>query len=685
MSKGLFLRYLSCAICMGWSLISAAETSLGQNRSPVFDPAASCFVGQPSTVGSGFHGGGVQGGTFTTCYVSEGESLEVFVHASDPDGDPVNVSVLNAPHTAWFEDLGDGEASLVWMPEYVGPLSSARSPFELFFVASDGESTTRLRVVINVINVNREPQLVLPESAQVAAGNELVFQVRAYDPDFEPVSIQALNLPPQAAFDSESGMFNWSPQQADTGFWPVAFRATDYSGGKCLRQAHLKVTEPSTHSLNLGVKESLLGGVVSMPVNLSNSDPIAGMELLIQFDPTIFHFLGASRQGSRTEKWEYFTCREKTWGLYQLIKMVGIADFPNQTEASPLQPDSGAIVYLRFRVTSDPHLSGLLAPLEFFSFDFTDNTLSTPQGQFIDQGRVNLNNGGVLLGSSSALLGDVNTNGLAFEVGDAVKLASYLTGLTILTEQQLINSDVNQDGRFASLSDLVFLINRILQEESVPEGGVDEPDQVARIRILQQPHRGLVRLDSDVPVRGALLIFKGETGRVANVKLSPEAGGLDLYTSQRGDEFRVLIVSREAEPLPSEGSYVFSFEGGGFDTVGVSLADQEGKLLAVKQEFESASRPAKHSLDQNYPNPFNPSTSIRYSVSGDGPMEVSLRIYNVAGRLVRTLVDGQIAPAEYEVIWNGRNEGDQEVASGLYFYRLQVSDYVETKKMVLLR
>ncbi len=155
------------------------------------------------------------------------------------------------------------------------------------------------------------------------------------------------------------------------------------------------------------------------------------------------------------------------------------------------------------------------------------------------------------MGSSSALMGDVNTNGLAFEVGDAVKLASYLSGLSILTEQQLINSDVNQDGRFAALSDLVFLINHILQGESVPEGGVDEPDRVAQIRISQQPHQGLVWLDSDVPVRGAVLVFKGENGRVANVKLSPEAKGLDLHTSQTGDEFRVLIVSREAEPLPA--------------------------------------------------------------------------------------------------------------------------------------
>jgi hypothetical protein len=298
---------------------------------------------------------------------------------------------------------------------------------------------------------------------------------------------------------------------------------------------------------------------------------------------------------------------------------------------------------------------------------------------------LNLNNGGVLLNSDSALVGDVNLNGLAFEVGDAVKLGSYLTGLAVLNEQQLINSDVNQDGRMATLSDLIFLINHILQQETVPQDDLSEPDAVAEVRIKEEPLQTSVWLDSDTPVGGALVIFKGENARVENVRLSPEAKSLDLHLSRIGDEFRVLVVSQEAKQLPAGESYLFSFEGEGFDTIQVSLADSEGELLSVKQEYERGSLPLKFALYQNYPNPFNPSTSIRYFVGGDGPAEVSLRIYNVAGQLVKTLVDAERLPGEYQAIWNGKNEDNEEIASGMYFYKLKVSDYVETKKMVLLR
>lgn len=685
MSKGLFLKYLIYILFLGSTLTFAAEISWAQNRPPVFDPVPVCFVSEPPPNYLGSQGGYSGSGTYATCYVCEGESLEVYVRASDPDGDSIGIFVLNAPQTAWFGDLGGGEASLLWAPDYVGPGSSAQSPFELFFVASDGALTSLLRVLITVINVNRNPELILPESLNVAAGSELVFQVRASDPDFDEVAIQAVSLPPEGVFEEESGIFSWTPQLADTGSWPITFRAVDLSGGDCYGQAQVEVVKPSSFRLSLGVKQSLLGTVVSVPINLVNPIAVAGIELLIQFDPAVFQFLGVSRLGTRMEDWEYFSYREKTWGLWGQIKMLGIADLPNQASATPMVPDSGTIAYVRFLVTSDPYLDGLLVPIEFLSFDFTDNTLATPRGQFITQEMINTNNGGVLLSSGSTLIGDVNTNGLAFEVGDAVKLAAYLTGLTMLTEQQFINSDVNRDGRFASISDLVFLINRILEEGTTPEAGGDEPGQVAEVRITRQLYQSLVWIDSDIPVGGALVIFRGEKTRVENVKLSPEAKGVELHTSQTGDHFRILILSRETDPLPAGGSYLFSYEGEGFDTVQICLASQQGELLSVKQKHESSSLPTKYSLYQNYPNPFNPSTSIRYFVGGDGPAEVSLRIYNVAGQLVKTLVDGRKLPGEHEEIWEGKNDNDQEVASGMYFYRLKVADYAETKKMVLLR
>ena len=90
-----------------------------------------------------------------------------------------------------------------------------------------------------------------------------------------------------------------------------------------------------------------------------------------------------------------------------------------------------------------------------------------------------------------------------------------------------------------------------------------------------------------------------------------------------------------------------------------------------------------NSLAQNYPNPFNPSTTIRYSVKENA--HVSLKIYNVAGRLVRTLVDGDKAAGAYREAWKGRNNAGVPVSSGVYFYKLVSKNFSMTRKMVLLK
>ena len=92
----------------------------------------------------------------------------------------------------------------------------------------------------------------------------------------------------------------------------------------------------------------------------------------------------------------------------------------------------------------------------------------------------------------------------------------------------------------------------------------------------------------------------------------------------------------------------------------------------------------QNNLDQNVPNPFNPTTTIKYEVKESGL--VSLRIYNVAGQLVKTLVDGQrVAGQVYEANWNGLNNSGQPVSSGVYFYKLVAKNFTQTKKMVLLK
>jgi len=92
----------------------------------------------------------------------------------------------------------------------------------------------------------------------------------------------------------------------------------------------------------------------------------------------------------------------------------------------------------------------------------------------------------------------------------------------------------------------------------------------------------------------------------------------------------------------------------------------------------------EYSLSQNYPNPFNPTTTIRYTVRDRA--QVTLRVYNVAGQLIRTLVNESRSPGEvHTATWDGRNDAGETVSSGVYFYKLVAGDYVQTKKMVLLK
>jgi len=88
-------------------------------------------------------------------------------------------------------------------------------------------------------------------------------------------------------------------------------------------------------------------------------------------------------------------------------------------------------------------------------------------------------------------------------------------------------------------------------------------------------------------------------------------------------------------------------------------------------------------LDQNTPNPFNPVTTIRYGMAQRGP--VRMRVYDVAGRVVRTLVDGEIDPGSYLVTWDGRNEHGGELASGVYYIRYDAGEQRFLRKAVLLR
>ena len=119
------------------------------------------------------------------------------------------------------------------------------------------------------------------------------------------------------------------------------------------------------------------------------------------------------------------------------------------------------------------------------------------------------------------------------------------------------------------------------------------------------------------------------------------------------------------------------------DDGGITYYGDETIALPLGIDDDPIVNPVSYALSQNYPNPFNSSTRISYDVSVAG--HVMVNIYSIEGRLVRTLVNGNVNPGTHHVTWNGLNNTGSAVSTGVYLYNLQVADFQAVRKMVYLK
>ena len=99
--------------------------------------------------------------------------------------------------------------------------------------------------------------------------------------------------------------------------------------------------------------------------------------------------------------------------------------------------------------------------------------------------------------------------------------------------------------------------------------------------------------------------------------------------------------------------------------------------------IENVEIPLLTQLGNNYPNPFNPSTTISFSNPEESSIEII--VYNSKGQKIKTLVNGVLSTGEHTVIWNGTDNRNTAVASGIYFYKMKAGNYTSIKKMILLK
>jgi len=134
------------------------------------------------------------------------------------------------------------------------------------------------------------------------------------------------------------------------------------------------------------------------------------------------------------------------------------------------------------------------------------------------------------------------------------------------------------------------------------------------------------------------------------------------------------------------GLYAFQMDGDGiagyFDNIVVQPFESP-TAVDEKQDFVSPSIVKEFRLGQNYPNPFNPVTHISYQIVSNE--YVTLTIYDLLGKKIKSLISENQMPGSYSVTWNGRNEQGNRTPSGVYVYTLKTNSFMETKKMLMLK
>jgi hypothetical protein len=202
----------------------------------------------------------------------------------------------------------------------------------------------------------------------------------------------------------------------------------------------------------------------------------------------------------------------------------------------------------------------------------------------------------------------------------------------------------------------------------------------------------------------------GEAFPVAPILVSPSNGGTDVTNAvmlwnavpnathyrlqiSRSDNFATLVVDNasisntfyEATNLEKFTQYYWRVRA--ISEVGAGewsaiWSFTTGDIVSVER-FDSEI-PTEFALDQNYPNPFNPTTYIRFALPKAAT--VRLEIYNMLGQRIATLIDGEFINAGvYETLWNARDDAGREISSGIYMYRITAGDFVDLKRMILMK
>jgi hypothetical protein len=532
--------------------------------------------------------------------------------------------------------------------------------------------------------------------------------------------------------------------------WPDAklrdrVRQVEYHNGGVQIVPSPPPPQPAPYSLSIEqIAEQIQGTELKLDVVLDRLDSardLGGFNLMMAYQPEALSLMTAEEGDAFTQcGWEYFTYRQGANGNCEecpsgLVRVIGIAE----TNNGPYHPTPDCVLpgstltSLHFMLTNEETLECQFVPVRFFWVDCGDNMLTDPLGvqsyvsdQVFDfasgdtaindgdfgfptylgaqdsclsvsvPGRphpiraVDFHNGGVRVICAEPIdcRGDLNLNGIAFELADMVMYARYLcSGLSAFgdhVEGSMAASDVNGDGYALHVSDYLN-VAYIAQGVEYPfrdSGGIaldDLVDTIAAftVTVNQDADGGIITLvaPDTIDVWQLYLVFEGAVA-IEDATPSLHSCGQDptrLGLFERPAGVSTLTYTGEGTLIEAQAAY-------GRPALYVPTVIDH---MTDTPDEPPIGLPIEFALDQNYPNPFNPATTIAFALPIAS--RVTLDIYNVMGQRVRRLIDANTPAGYHQVLWDGRNGVGESVASGVYFYRISANEFVQCRKMLLLK
>ncbi len=284
-------------------------------------------------------------------------------------------------------------------------------------------------------------------------------------------------------------------------------------------------------------------------------------------------------------------------------------------------------------------------------------------------------NGGIDIACADSIdaRGDINLNGIANEIADAVLFTNFfLKGInafdsdTQRRQGMIAATDVNADGHVLTVGDLVYLL-RIIVGDAQPIAKLSPFASAATVNFAN----GSVSTESGSEIGAIYATFaiNGAYNVVSNTNMT-------VASDEVNGELKVLVysgMSNLSNRIASGTNELFTVSGN-VELKGVEVADYYGNMLNTR--INKTSLPTSFALSQNVPNPFNPTTKLGFALPNQ--TEWTLNIYNVAGQLVKSFSGNNIGNVSVE--WDA-----SMAPSGVYFYKLNAGSYSDTKKMVLMK